>query len=269
MGIRSGSQVSLPLNRTQPNRELAIAESLGAREKKMSFKRKPPVGNVRLVHSSSTSLRGVLTNKAGHIVQFESWLERSLLLRLDRDPRVKDYGSQPEVFRFVDGDGRDHTYVPDFIVWRSNGAIEIHEVSTSHHQTREDAQRRMEAACEICRARGWHYLVHDEKDLPQGSELANLLALYAYRPSIYADDTVNQLALKQLSGKARVSLQFLINDITQTSQLSHSIVLAGLCHLLWHSTYGITTDLNELVFLFGSVNPAARVWLEPSERSAL
>ena len=147
-----------------------LEDALGA-EEKMSFKRRPPTGNVRLVHSNSTSIRGVVTNKAGRTVQFESWLERSLLLRLDRDPRVKDYGSQPEVFQFVDDIGNDHTYVPDFIVWRLDGGIEIHEVSTSHHQARPEAQRRMEAARQICHARAWRYLVHDEKDLPQGSEL--------------------------------------------------------------------------------------------------
>lgn len=235
----------------------------------MSFKRRPPVGNVRLVHSSGTSLRGVLTNKAGRMVQFESWLERSLLLRLDRDPRVRDYGSQPEVFRFVDGDGNDHTYVPDFIVWRSNGAIEIHEVSTAHHQSREDAQRRMKAAREICQARGWSYLVHDEKNLPHGSELANLLALYVYRPSIYSNAAVIKTALEQLSSKGRMSLQLLVSNIARTLQLPHSIVLACLCHLLWHGMHNVTTDLNELIFLFGSINPATCVWLEPSERSAI
>ncbi len=248
---------------------LAIVKHALSAEEKMSFKRRPPAGNVRLVHSNGTSIRGVVTNKAGRTVQFESWLERSLLLRLDRDPRVKDYGSQPEVFQFVDDNGNDHTYVPDFIAWRLDGAIEIHEVSTSHYQTRGDAQRRMKAARKICQARGWHYLVHDEKGLPQGSELANLLALYTYRPSIYANSAVIQMVLEQLSGKGRMSLQLLITEIVQTSQLPHSIVLACLCHLLWHSMHSVTTDLNQLVFLFGSINPAACVWLEPGERSNL
>lgn len=238
-------------------------------EEKMSFKRRPPAGNVRLVHSNGTSIRGVVTNKAGRTVQFESWLERSLLLRLERDPMVKDYGSQPEAFKFVDDDGKEHTYVPDFIVWRSDGAVEIHEVSTSHHQTRSPAQRRMEAGRKICQARGWRYLVHEEADLPQGSELANLLALYTYRPSVYANSTVTKLALEQLSGKGPKPMQFLITEIVRTSQLPHSIVLACLCHLLWHGTHGVATDLSRRVFLFGSIDPAACVWLDPSERSAV
>ena len=254
-----------PIYRSQ----FSVAQQTQRAEDEMIFKRRPPDGNIRLVHSSGTNLRGVLTNKAGRIVQFESWLERSLLLRLERDPMVKDYGSQPEVFRFVDDDGNQYTYVPDFIVWRCDSAVEIHEVSTSHHQMRLDAQRRMEAGRKNCQARGWRYLIHDEEDLPHGSELANLLALYTYRPSIYANSAVVQMVLEQLSGKGRMSLQLLVTDIAQTSQLPHSIVLACLCHLLWHSTHSVTTDLNQLVFLFGSINPAACVWLEPSERSNL
>jgi hypothetical protein len=35
----------------------------------MKFKRKPPQGNVRRVVSSGQSIRGVITNKAGRIVQ--------------------------------------------------------------------------------------------------------------------------------------------------------------------------------------------------------
>ena len=71
----------------------------------MSFKRKPPPGNVRRVRSNGQNLRGVITNKAGRLVQFESWAERTLILRLDRDREVMDYQSQPEQYRFTDENG--------------------------------------------------------------------------------------------------------------------------------------------------------------------
>ena len=104
----------------------------------MSLKRKPPEGNVRLVSSNGRNIRGVITNKAGRTVQFESWAERALLLRLDRDPDVTDYCSQPERFAYLDRDGKSHTYTPDFKVWRRNGEVEIHEVTMSVRQTRPD-----------------------------------------------------------------------------------------------------------------------------------
>jgi hypothetical protein len=232
----------------------------------MSFKRRPPAGNVRLVHSNGQSIRGVLTNKAGRTVQFESWLERALLLRLERDRTVTDYGSQPEVLHFRDGDGQEHTYVPDFIVWYCNGIVEIHEVSTARHQARAQAQQRMAAGRRICESRGWSYLVHDEKSLPSGSELANLLALAAYRPTVFAHATVTHMALEQLNGQGRLTLERLVATIGQASQLPRSVVLAGVCHLIWHATGRVTTDLNQLVFLFGAINPAAWVWQEAEDR---
>ena len=94
----------------------------------MSLKRRPPPGNIRRVAAIDGNLRGVMTNKTGRVVQFESFAERSLLLRLDRDPTVRDYSSQPETFQRVDTEGRPQRYTPDFIVWRGDGATEIHEV---------------------------------------------------------------------------------------------------------------------------------------------
>ena len=62
----------------------------------MGLKRKPPAGNTRRVRSTGRNLCGVITNKVGRTVQFESFAERSLLLRLDRSADVVDYLSQPE-----------------------------------------------------------------------------------------------------------------------------------------------------------------------------
>jgi hypothetical protein len=72
----------------------------------MSFKRKPPDGNVRRVRSNGQNLRGVITNKAGRLVLFESWAERSLILQLGRDGEVLDYQSQPERLSFSDDQGK-------------------------------------------------------------------------------------------------------------------------------------------------------------------
>ena len=62
----------------------------------MSFKRKPPPGNVRRTVSLGNNFRGVTTNKQGRIIQFESEQERKLVLLLERDPTVVNYNSQPE-----------------------------------------------------------------------------------------------------------------------------------------------------------------------------
>jgi hypothetical protein len=229
----------------------------------MSFKRKPPGGNTRRVRSMGRNLRGVITNKVGRPVQFESWLERSLILRLDRDPDVLDYQSQPEPFRFTDEDGRRRSYTPDFKVWRQDGAIEIHEVTLSKRRVRPDIRRREQAAEEICRPRGWQYIVHTECSLPDQCELTNLLALVGYRPTIYANQSVIRATYDYLTRVQTVPFDKLVRQLAPLLKLSEAEVTATLCYLLWHGE--VQTDLSRLLFDQGAIEPGIQLWLERKE----
>lgn len=226
----------------------------------MSFKRKPPDGNVRRVRSNGQNLRGVITNKAGRLVQFESWAERSLMLQLDRDREVLDYQSQPERFSFSDDQGNQHTYTPDFKVWRQNGVIEIHEVTRSERQVRPEIRRREQAARQICQDRGWRYVVHTEQTLPNGSELANLLGLAGYRPTVYANSTVIQAVYEHLVPHQAMVFRGLVKQFGQQLNLSEAVVTATLCHLLWHGQ--LQTDLKRLLFDEGVIEAGVVIWIE-------
>lgn len=226
----------------------------------MSSKRRPPVGNVRQVRSTGQNIRGVITNKVGRLVQFESWAERALILQLDRDPEVLDYGSQPETFEFIDEQRKVRHYTPDFIVWRRSGEVEIHEVTLSRRRLRPDSRRREEAAEQICQARGWQYIVHTEQTLPQGSELANLLTLAGYRPTSYANEAVTQAAVAQLGSGQRMALERLVQQMGSDLNLAQGQVTAALGHLLWSGE--LLTDFNQLLFDEGAINPDITVWLE-------
>jgi hypothetical protein len=229
----------------------------------MSFKRKPPAGNVRRVRSSGHNIRGVITNKAGRPVQFESWAERALILRLDRDPDVLDFQSQPETFEFTDENGKPHTYTPDFMVWRKNGVVEIHEVTLAQRRVRPDIQRRERAAREICQARGWQYVVHTEDSIPRGSELANLLALAGYRPTSYANEEVARVVFEWLAPGQKAAFDQLVKRIGQTLDLPQGQVTAALCHLLWHGK--LVTDLTRLLFDQGAIVAGTQVWVNAEE----
>lgn len=230
----------------------------------MSFKRKPPAGNVRRVHPSGPNIRGVITNKAGHLVQFESWAERALILRFDRDPEVLDYHSQPETFTFTDEQGKPRTYTPDFIVWRRTGEVEIHEVTLARRRLRPDIRRREEAARNICQARDWQYVVHTENSIPQGSELANLLALVGYRPTSYANEEVAQAAFERLEQGQAIAFDQLVKQVGQMLDLPEGQVTAALCHLLWHG--GLVTDFEQLLFDEGAIIPGVCVWMDPGRQ---
>lgn len=231
----------------------------------MSFKRRPPAGDVRRVRSTGDNLRGVITNKAGRLVQFESWAERVWLLRLERDPEVVDYQSQPETFEFSDEHGKRRRYTPDFKVWYRSGEIEIHEVTVAKRRLRPEMRRREAAAQRICQERGWRYVVQTEQSIPQGSEQANLLALAGYRPSSYAHEAVRQAALEQLAAGQAMALARLVQQIGGRLNLSEGQVTAALGHLLWYGD--LRTDWGQLLFDEGTIMPGVWVEIEPGRQT--
>ncbi len=230
----------------------------------MSLKRKPPDKNVRRVASIGSNSRSTIRNRNGRTIQCESFSgERKLTLGFDRDPTIKDYKSQPICIHYEDTEGKGHTYVPDFMVWKVNGSIEIHEVTRSERRLLPNAQRREKAAREYCAKRGWSYKVHTEDSLPDDTETANLLELYMFRPTIYFRSDVAVAAYEKLRDGKRASLPRLIQEISQELGLPTGVVSPGLYHLLWHGK--IETDLRSLIFVDGAPLPHALVWLPVRE----
>jgi hypothetical protein len=106
-------------------------------------------------------------------------------------------------------------------------------------------------------------VVHTEQSLPQGSELANLLALAGYRPLIYANQAVAQTAFKQLASNQPVAFEVLVKQGEHALNLAEAQVTAALCHLLWHGK--LMTDLNRLLFDQGALVPGVWIWLARKE----
>jgi hypothetical protein len=230
----------------------------------MALKRRPPTGNVRRVAPISNNLRYAITSKADETVQCESFQERKLTLLFDRDSTIQEYRSQPERFAFTDAFGNSRTYVPDFIVWRTTGEIEIHEVTLTSRQERVSLQEREKAARKICETRGWRYIVHTEATLPQATEEANLLALYRYRPSIYANAAVTATIHQRLNRDERKSMPLLIAELADGLSLPRPVVISALCHLIWHRV--IDTDLtSHLLFVNAALAPDIQVWWNEKE----
>ena len=227
----------------------------------MGLKRKPPAGNVRRIASIGGNLRYTITSKAKETIQCESFQERKLTLLFDRDPTVQEYRSQPERFTFTDTQGRSHTYIPDFMVWRTSGEVEIHEVTLTSRQDRLSIQEREKAANAICRQRGWRYVVHTEQSLPQPTEEANLLALYRYHPTSYAHSNVTRFVQERLQYDKSLTFQQISQEVIQCLGLPLPTVVSALCHLLWHGL--LVTDLSHQL-IFHNATPRANlsVWLE-------
>ncbi len=233
----------------------------------MALKRKPPPGNVRRVAPIDNNLRYAVASKADETVQCESFQERKLTLLFDRDPTIQEYRSQPMQFVWTSAQNKTHTYVPDFMVWKTTGEVEIHEVTLTSRQEKMNIQEREKAAREICQMEGWGYVVHTEDTLPQATEEANLLALYRYRPTIYAHPAVTAAVRARLGEGSSRGICLLIAEIAKALSLPQPTVIAALCHLLWHRV--IDTDLtSRLLFVNATLSPYVEVQLNEKERHA-
>ena len=231
----------------------------------MSLKRKPPSGNVRRTICLGNNFRGVTTNKRGRIVQFESEQEHKLVLLLERDPTVVDFISQPETFHFYDDKGRKRCYTPDFKVWRSDGQIELHEVTIeARREAQKPVPQREIAAQEICKQRGWRYIVHTEKTLPLGYEYVNLEFLAAFRGKSYITEKITGWWMKHLNGleryypRAILSLAGSVPANPPELTLNERELLNGLYYLLWHGV--IQLEWHQPFLWQGDFHSNARIW---------
>ena len=231
----------------------------------MGLKRKPPADNSRRVRSTGQNICGVISNKTGRTVQFESFTERSFLLQLERRWDVTDYISQPERLRYEDDSGKPHTYTPDFKVWHRDGMISLHEITLTKRLALPAIEQRHAAARLICAERKWEFQIHTEQDLPEGSELANLLALWMYRSAHYAHPDIGQ-AIQQALAHAEYRLYALVSEIHCQGGFSVAQIASCLYHQLWHKQ--IEMNWHSLLFQDAVPNPKARLWLSQKAGAA-
>ncbi|MDQ5823399.1 MAG: hypothetical protein M3441_04195 [Chloroflexota bacterium] len=232
----------------------------------MSFRRKPPLGNVKRVEPHGNSSRGVVTNKAGRTVQYGSFAQRRLILTFERDRTVLDYASLPERIDYRDASGTLRSYVPHFIVWRVNGQVEWHHLSRTrqdndpdhahhpqhHHQYQAQSlavREEQSAARQVCGGRGWLYVVHTDECLPQDTYLANLQALEMFKPACYRDEEVAEAVTALLEAHGPVLYSRLAEDVAGAMGCALPQVLETVAHMLWHCE--LESDMNRLLLCDG------------------
>lgn len=224
----------------------------------MAFRRKPPQDNVRRVRTTGKNIRGVITNKTGRTVQYESFNEFKLILRLERDPTVLDYISQAETFEFFDDLGKKHTYVPDFKVLKTDGILEIHEVTLLKRTVKKNMIDRERAGREVCRKKGWRYVLHTEKSLPSATETANLSTLYGFKPKAYFVEVIAN-AVRRFLAKGMLDIPTLITQVSLDTQAPEAIVSGCIYHLLWRNDLVIAST--GLLMIDGYPNPKTAIAL--------
>jgi len=140
-------------------------------------------------------------------------------------------------------------------------------VTLTSRLQRTSLQEREKAARQICGLRGSRYFVHTEATLPGATEEANLLALYRYRPSIYANAEVRAAIGQSLKADEPEAVHPLIAELALALSLPVPTVTSALCTLIWHCV--IHTDMtSHLLFVNAALAPYVQVWRGMKERQA-
>ena len=163
---------------------------------------------------------------------------------------------------FDDAVGHTKRYTPDFKVWRIDGSIEIHEVSVEQRREQLNLRVREEAAMRICQARGWRYVIHTDRTLPQQGEYVNLSFLSMFRARAYLAAGVEVWWRDQLGCESLHPTRVLAAVATQTQ----GVLLNGLYHLIWHDRVGI--DWRQALIVKGEIAPTAKIWHQEVGRDA-
>jgi hypothetical protein len=86
---------------------------------------------------------------------YDSNWERDYMLLLEDDPAVARWERCRSLrIPYTRADGSRSTYNPDFLVERTDGSKELHEVKGDHLVGGEDTRRKLTAGQEFCRNRG-------------------------------------------------------------------------------------------------------------------
>lgn len=84
-----------------------------------------PARKIPLNYVNSTGR--IQSDKSRGYTRYESALERDCLIRLELDPNVRSFKTQPHTFHFT-VDGKPYKYIPDIYVEYNDGSSQIIEV---------------------------------------------------------------------------------------------------------------------------------------------
>jgi len=150
------------------------------------------------------------------MVQFESPLELDLLYRLDIDPDVISYESQPVRIEYVDK-GKARHYTPDFLIHRRSGSKHVRllcEVKTLSDLDKDWRKYSpgLSAAGHYAERRGWTFEVYSEYEIRTDYLWnAKLLWEHCREPAVQRQQTKVLWAMNALK---RCTLSEIAGDIS-------------------------------------------------------
>lgn len=217
---------------------------------------------VREITAKRFSLTGVVNSKRlKTTIQFESSLERDFIYLLEYDDNVKYYLEQPLEIKYVDSQGNDRRYYPDFLIEYFNEQIprlvEIKYESTLISKGAE-LREKFHAAKLFCENKGFEFCVITDLQIRSERviELNNYKFLDRYKNffcNINKEDsafpefnTDLQLLFSEMEKQKKITVENLLNEITDDKEKQ-----AELIFLTWYmvSNNFLYTNLKEKLTL--------------------
>jgi hypothetical protein len=106
----------------------------------------------------------------------ETRLQADYCVRLERDPRVKQYWAHPHVFTWTTGTDR-HRYAPHFLIAYRDGGGGYCEVQASFTQMPAQRTETRQAFAALCREQGWRFYCVTDANV-HGPTFVTLQKLY-------------------------------------------------------------------------------------------
>jgi hypothetical protein len=195
----------------------------------------------------------------GEKVMYESTIERDFLYFLKFDPTIITYRSQPIIITGTDTRGKAHTYIPDFMVVRTNGK-EIVECKPEALLDHPHTQKQIQMGEAWAEANDHDFVIVTDTDLRKDHTLANLKLLWRYCrvvvPTVMQASCIAHLKTRP-EGITFENLSRFLASIVGTSEMQQPYRQVPFIYsLLFHHI--LQVDLTQ------PISPTAILWLSLS-----
>ena len=163
------------------------------------------------------SVSGYFSFRKEKSIAFESTLERDLLTILEYNDSVSDVIEQPVTIEYINDNGVNTTYTPDFLVYfnepktnnleieRKPWLIEVKPTDILRKKCKE-LKRKFRVAVKYARENDMIFKVFDERRI-RTQVLENILFLKRYKNYVYnEDDEDNILACVHAMGQVKIDI---------------------------------------------------------------
>ena len=199
---------------------------------------------VRKIPKNYRNLTGVIpSDKSVGSAEFESSLERDVLIYFEFDSSVKSFEVQPVQIEWIDESNKLRTYTPDVLVYFNDRNPIVYEIKYTEDLSEillED-KTKFKAAIKFARSKGWRFKFFTENKIGL-TYLKNVRFLLPFLKAGPRSETDMDLIDGQLNELSNTSPKQLISSI-----FSDEFNQADLIPTLWYlvATDQVGIDLNE------------------------